>query len=127
MRADPTRRRHTPSHSTGGELDWRPLLRAVAIDRLRGRDPADIARSFQAGMARGLCDAVVALCSAHRLRAVVASGGVFQNAMLADELAGLLENHGLELWVNHVVPPNDGGISLGQAALGALGPCTSSR
>ncbi len=111
----------------GGELDWRPLLRAVAMDRLRARAPAGIARSFQAGMARGLCDAVVALCSAHRLRAVVASGGVFQNAMLADELASLLENHGLELWVNHVVPPNDGGISLGQAALGALGPCTSSR
>ncbi len=111
----------------GGELDWRPLLRAVAMDRLRARDPADIARSFQAGMARGLCDAVTALCSAQTVCAVVASGGVFQNAMLVDELAGLLEKHGLELWINHVVPPNDGGISLGQAALGALGPCTSSR
>jgi hydrogenase maturation protein HypF len=58
---------------------------------------------------------------------VVASGGVLQNELLLGELARRLERHGLDCWINHLVPPNDGGISLGQAALGALGPCTSSR
>ncbi len=108
-------------------LDWRPLLRAVVDDRVRGRDPAEIARAFHSGMAHGLRDAAVALCRSHGLGTVAASGGVFQNALLTDELTGLLEAEGLALWINHEVPPNDGGISLGQAALGALGPCTSSR
>ena len=94
---------------------------------MRGRDPAEIARAFHSGMAHGLRDAAVALCRSHGLGTVAASGGVFQNALLTDELTGLLEAEGLALWINHEVPPNDGGISLGQAALGALGPCTSSR
>jgi hydrogenase maturation protein HypF len=109
------------------ELDWRPLLRAVVADRLRGRDPSEIARAFHAGVARGLCDAAMRLCRPWGLDVAVASGGVFQNSMLTEELAALLDQEGIALWINHTVPPNDGGISLGQAALGALGPCTSSR
>ena len=109
------------------QLDWRPLLRGVVDDRVHGRDPAEIARAFHASVARGLCDAAVALCGSHGLRTVAASGGVFQNGLLADEMRGLLDAEGLTLWINHAVPPNDGGISLGQAALGALGSCTSSR
>jgi len=109
------------------ELDWRPLLRAVVEDRQRGRDPHEIARAFHSAVAHGLAGAAASLCRAHGLATVVASGGVFQNALLLDELHGLLEAVSLPLWINHAVPPNDGGISLGQAALGALGPCTSSR
>jgi hydrogenase maturation protein HypF len=112
---------------TEGELDWRPLLRAVVEDRVRGRDPAGIARAFHAAVARGLHGAAVALCRTHGVCIVAASGGVFQNALLVDELAALLAADGLTLWLNHAVPPNDGGVSLGQAALGALGSCTSSR
>lgn len=109
------------------ELDWRPLLRSIVADRMAGRDPAEIARAFHAGVACGLRDAAVLLCRAQGLGIVAASGGVFQNALLTEELAVLLEQEGIGLWVNHTVPPNDGGISLGQAALGALGSCTSSR
>lgn len=69
----------------------------------------------------------MALCGRHGLDTVAASGGVLQNRVLLDDLVGLLEWERLTLWINHQVPPNDGGISLGQAALGALGPCTSSR
>jgi hydrogenase maturation protein HypF len=58
---------------------------------------------------------------------VVASGGVFQNQLLLEELASRLDQLRLELWTNHAVPANDGGVSLGQAGLAALGPCTSSR
>jgi hydrogenase maturation protein HypF len=111
----------------GPELDWRPLLRAVVEDRRRGRDPRDIARAFHSAVAHGLRDAAVALCRTYGLVTVAASGGVFQNALLLEELHRLLEAAGLALWINHAVPPNDGGISLGQAALGAMGPCTSSR
>ena len=104
-----------------GELDWRPLLQAVLDDRWRGREVREIARGFHRAVAAGLAAAAAALAGATGSRTVVASGGVFQNALLLDELRVLLGRHSLALWTNHAVPPNDGGISLGQAALAALG------
>jgi hydrogenase maturation protein HypF len=55
------------------------------------------------------------------LDTVVLSGGVFQNELLLDDLKSFLAGDRLEIWTNHAVPPNDGGISLGQAALTAFG------
>ena len=72
-------------------------------------------------MARGLATAAAALAESFRTDTVVASGGVFQNAVLLTELRELLERASLALWINRAVPPNDGGISLGQAALASLG------
>ena len=106
-----------------GELDFRPLLRSMVADRLRGRDPREIARSFQRGLAEGLCAALVSICEAHDLKVVVLSGGVFQNELLLEDLRTLVKDENLEIWTNHFVPPNDGGISLGQAALAAFGQC----
>ncbi len=104
-----------------GELDFRSLLRAMARDRVRGRDVREIARSFQRGIAQGLRDAVNEVSSSHGLDTVVLSGGVFQNELLLEDLKSLLTNELLQVWTNHAVPPNDGGISLGQAALAAFG------
>ena len=101
----------------GGELDFRPLLYAVATDRLRGRDPCEVARAFQLGIAHGLGGAVKSLCRAQGAGALVLSGGVFQNALLLSDLKGFLDDTGIEVMTNRLVPPNDGGISLGQAAL----------
>jgi len=104
-----------------GELDFRPLLRAVIRDRLKERDTAEIARAFQRGVARGLREAAVTLCHTLDLDTVVLSGGVFQNELLLEDLKTLLAAEPLQIWINHAVPPNDGGISLGQAALAAFG------
>jgi hydrogenase maturation protein HypF len=106
-----------PFPLTNDELDFRPLLKALIADRRRGRDPAEIARAFHSGVAQGLSDAIRVFCSRENLDAVVLSGGVFQNELLLRDLKGLLETKTLEIWTNHAVPPNDGGISLGQAAL----------
>jgi len=103
------------------ELDFRPLLAAIIRDRLHGRTVTEIARTFQRGIAQGLADAVAALVSAQRTNTVVLSGGVFQNELLLNDLKSQWESEGLQIWTNHVVSPNDGGISLGQAALAALG------
>ena len=103
-----------------GELDFRPLLLAVAKDRQRGRKPEDIARAFQRGVAQGMCDSIRALCREHKLNTVVLSGGVFQNELLLCDVRELIGSGPVELWTNHGVPPNDGGISLGQAALAAF-------
>jgi hydrogenase maturation protein HypF len=103
-----------------GELDFRPMLESVIRDRQRGRDRGEIARAFQRGIAVGLCDAALSLCREHGINAIVLSGGVFQNELLLEDVKSLLENARVEVWTNHAVPPNDGGISLGQAALAAF-------
>jgi hydrogenase maturation protein HypF len=110
-----------PFPFTDAELDFRPLLQAVVEDRLRRRAPGEIARAFHSGVAHGVCAAVIETCKAHQVDTVVASGGVFQNALLLDEVQRLGAEAGLAVWINHEVPPNDGGISLGQAALAAHG------
>jgi hydrogenase maturation protein HypF len=110
----------------GSELDFRPLLLAVARDRVRGRDVREIARSFHRGIAQGVCDAVNDIARRQGLDTVVLSGGVFQNGLLLEDLKLLLTKGWLEIWTNHAVPPNDGGISLGQAALAAFGRFDSS-
>ncbi|HEX3352318.1 MAG TPA: carbamoyltransferase HypF [Terriglobales bacterium] len=105
----------------GDELDFRPLFGAMIDDRIRGRDVKEIARSFQLGIAQGLHQALNAISETHRLDTVVLSGGVFQNELLLADLKSLVKLGPLQLWTNHAVPPNDGGISLGQAALAAFG------
>jgi len=122
-----------PFSFTNRELDFRPLLSAVIHDRLHGRPVAEIARAFQLGVAHGLFSAVNALCAERSIRTVVLSGGVFQNEMLLADLKPLLDSNlsaplkpavglsgSLRILTNHVVPPNDGGISLGQAAIAAF-------
>jgi hydrogenase maturation protein HypF len=105
----------------GDELDFRPLLRAVVQDVARRRDRIEIARAFQRGVAQGLWDALKVISRSHDLDTVVLSGGVFQNELLLEDLKSLLTDGSLQVWTNHAVPPNDGGISLGQAAMAAFG------
>jgi hydrogenase maturation protein HypF len=103
----------------GRELDYRPLLQAVAEDRLNGRDAACIARSFHRTVAEGIYRSVMALGEAHGIDTVVLSGGVFQNSLLLSDLRELFAASAMHVWIGSAVPPNDGGISIGQAALAA--------
>jgi hydrogenase maturation protein HypF len=98
------------------ELDFRPTLRAVIEDRLRGRSAAEIGRAFHGALARATADAIGVICEGAGADTVVVSGGVFQNQLLLQELRRNLAS-AIRLWTNHRVPPNDGGVSLGQAAL----------
>jgi hydrogenase maturation protein HypF len=106
-----------PLNGDGQELDFRPLLAGVVRDRVRGRPPGEIARAFQRGIAVGLTEALKLLGGRMNLDTVVLSGGVFQNELLLEDMKALLAGGPLNIWTNHAVPPNDGGISLGQAAL----------
>jgi hydrogenase maturation protein HypF len=64
-----------------------------------------------------MAQAIVKLSRRLGLDTIVLSGGVFQNAVLLNDLIARLDERGLCAWINRAVPPNDGGISLGQAAL----------
>ncbi|MEP7065919.1 MAG: carbamoyltransferase HypF [Gemmatimonadota bacterium] len=100
-----------------GVLDFRPALVEAIDDRVCGRTAPEIARAFHAGLALGIADALEALCATERTLDVVLSGGVFQNELLLEDLVARLSSTPLRLRMNRIVPPNDGGISLGQAAL----------
>jgi len=102
------------------ELDFRPLLTNLCEDRFRGRDVSECARAFQRGIAQGLYTAATALCRANKIDTIVLSGGVFQNELLLEDLKSMLDSTHFEVWTNHAVPANDGGISLGQAALASF-------
>jgi hydrogenase maturation protein HypF len=110
-----------PFPADGPELDFRPLLEAVVWDRLHGRADREIARAFHRGVATGVAHVAAQLCQNRAVDTVVLSGGVFQNELLLEDIRSLLLPHRLNIWTNHAVPPNDGGISLGQAALAAFG------
>jgi hydrogenase maturation protein HypF len=110
-----------PFPTTDGDLDFRPLLDALVQDRLRGRNISEIARAFQRGVATGTAHAMAQLCDSRAIDTVVLSGGVFQNELLLEDMNAILKLHRLQVWTNHAVPPNDGGISLGQGALAAFG------
>lgn len=112
--------RQYPFPVTEGSLDFRPLLDAIVRDRLCGRSAGEIARAFHASVANAICEQTTALSEANDVGLVVMAGGVFQNDLLVFEIRSRMGIRSPELWMNALVPPNDGGISLGQAASASL-------
>ncbi len=100
-----------------GLLDFRPLLSAIIQARLNGVDRGEITFSFHQSFAKGLLAAITHLSEKHKLKIVVLSGGVFQNSLLLELLYKDLIKTDFTCLINQKVPSNDGGISLGQAAL----------
>ncbi len=95
------------------------LVRAVAED-LRARVPRDVvAARFHNAVARVVADGCALIRQARGLSTVALSGGVFQNLLLLGRAVTLLEERGFTVLTHHRVPPNDGGVSLGQAAVAA--------
>lgn len=107
-----------PCPWVGDALDWRPLLRALVQARAAGQSVAECSRAFHSGLALALVERCAAEAARRGADAVVLSGGVFQNARLLQLIVEAWSGSSpCPLWVNHEVPPNDGGIALGQAAL----------
>jgi hydrogenase maturation protein HypF len=107
-----------PFDITDVHLDFRPTLRAMIDGRLAGDEIPALARAFHEALAAGLSAMLDRLCELHGVDTVVLSGGTFQNALLVDRVRARLPRS-IRLWLNAEVPPNDGGISLGQAAMAA--------
>ncbi len=102
-------------------LDHEPLLRAIVADRLAGRPTAEIAAAFHAAVGDAIVEQIVVHAERHGLSTAVVSGGVFQNDLLLELIEEqLAASSTIPLLFNRAVPANDGGISLGQAALAAL-------
>lgn len=93
-------------------LDWRPALRAILSDARRGERRAAYARGFHRLLVRG----IVAAARACGERNVLLTGGCFQNALLTEMAVGALREAGFGVYWHQRIPPNDGGIALGQVA-----------
>ena len=101
------------------ELDARETVRAVAEDLSRGTRLGAVSARFHNGVAAASAHACATIAERHGLATVVLSGGVFQNRLLLERTAAALTAAGLRVLVPERLPPNDGGISYGQAAVAA--------
>lgn len=106
-----------PSRSSDPQwmIDWRPMVSAILGDLRRGISPDKIALRFHVGLA----EATVRLTQAVGLPRVVLTGGCFQNWLLLSLARRRLEEAGFAVYSHALVPPNDGGLSLGQAVVAA--------
>lgn len=111
--------RSYPFELDGGVLDPAPMFAALVRDRARGVPVEDLAAGFHLGLAEASAQLAVRLCSEHGVDTVALSGGSFANVLLSDLVAAGLERSGLRVLQHEVLPPNDGGISVGQAAVAA--------
>jgi hydrogenase maturation protein HypF len=100
-------------------IDTRPLIRAVARDASQGVSCARIARRFQSTIVELIACVCQRLRNATRIDAVALSGGVFMNGLLTSEASRRLTDLGFRVYRHRKVPPNDGGLSLGQLAIAA--------
>jgi hydrogenase maturation protein HypF len=93
-----------------------PVRRAVE-DLLSGVTAEQVSARFHLSVAQMIVDVAAIIREQHRLNRVVLSGGVFQNMLLVSNVSRLLRNANFEVFAHRRVPTNDGGISLGQAAI----------
>jgi len=93
------------------------LVRAAAEDLLAGVPPAVASARFHHGVAAMIGQVCLRLRESSGLGTVALSGGVFQNLLLLGATVDVLERAGFRVLTHARVPPNDGGVSLGQAVV----------
>ncbi len=108
-----------PHSSAPALIDPAPVLAAIVADLRRRTPPAVIAAGFH----RAVATVVLAICQQIRdnegLSTVALSGGVFQNVHLLSDAVQACTTSGFTVLTHRVVPPNDGGLALGQAIVGS--------
>jgi hydrogenase maturation protein HypF len=102
-------------------LDPGPLLARLVSERRAGTDVAVLSAAFHEAVGRAAARVAAETARTRGIDAVVLTGGVFQNAYLTEVVECGLAAEGLRVLVHARVPPNDGGLSIGQAAIAALG------
>lgn len=107
--------------AAGGVIDPAPLLAGVVGDLAAGWSRGPIAAGFH----RAVADCIVAtadeLVAATGITTVALSGGVFQNLLLVRLVRAGLAGRGWRILTHRLVPPNDGGIALGQLVAAGIG------
>ncbi len=102
---------------SGEEVDFRPMMERIV--RERDAAPAVVAARFHNTLAEAIHEMCLRMRRESGLNRVCLSGGTFQNMRLLGSTARALRASGFELFLHRKVPPNDGGIALGQAVIAA--------
>jgi hydrogenase maturation protein HypF len=108
-----------PLDIKGCVLDARGTVAAVALQVAAGVDPSVVGARFHRAVARATAQACADAAAERGLDTVVLAGGVWQNRLLLELTMPKLEHAGLRVLVPERLPPNDGAISFGQAAVAA--------
>lgn len=98
-------------------MDFAPVLRAIIEDLTQRVPKHAIALKFHVSLAEAVAEGVERITRRTDISRVVLTGGVFQNDLLLTRVSDAVTARGFEVYSHHVVPPNDGGISLGQAVV----------
>ena len=114
--ADPSCEQRYQFDISGEELDFRPMMERIVKERAA---PAVVAARFHNTLAAAIHEMCLRMRRESGLGRVCLSGGTFQNMRLLGAVAQALRGSGFELFLHRKVPPNDGGIALGQAAIAA--------
>jgi hydrogenase maturation protein HypF len=103
-----------------GVVDPAPVLHELAAARREGVSVNALARAFHRALADAIATLATDIADVTGIRTVGLTGGVFQNALLTTCTSRRLTDRGFEVLVHRRVPPNDGGLALGQAAVAAV-------
>ena len=98
-------------------VDFRLMFAALLLDLAAGVAQSEMARSFHETLTNATADVCAKIGKESGVNRVVLSGGVFQNKLLAEGVHNLLTENGFQVFSHRLVPPNDGGLALGQAAI----------
>jgi hydrogenase maturation protein HypF len=103
------------SDAAPAELDWTPMVRGLIADVARKTKQEAMARKFH----NTLAEMITQIAAEHTGLPVALSGGCFQNRLLTELTVAKLEADGVKVYWHQRVPPNDGGIALGQVVAAA--------
>ncbi len=102
---------------TGDVISFKDTIRAIVADCLTGRSAGEISAVFHNTVASAIVSGVRQVSLQSDIRKVVLSGGTFQNRYLTEMVINHLLSEKFVVYFHHNVPPNDGGIALGQVAV----------
>lgn len=99
-----------PFSLTDSGVDWRPMIEVIVADELVGVPAPQVARKFH----NTLANMILTVAETIGEENVLLTGGCFQNRLLSEIAIARLKSAGFKPYWHHHIPPNDGGIAIGQ-------------